>query len=62
MRKSRAKKRILLPDPKFNEILVTRFVNGMMYDGKKSVALNIFYEAIDILEKKLTEEPGIESW
>jgi len=62
MRKSRAKKRILLPDPKFNEILVTRFVNGMMYDGKKSVALNIFYDAIDIVEKKLTEEPGIESW
>jgi len=62
MRKSRAKKRILLPDPKFNEVLVTRFVNGMMYDGKKSVALNIFYDAINIVEKKLTEEPGIETW
>jgi len=62
MRKSRAKKRILLPDPKFNETLVTRFVNGMMYDGKKSVALNIFYDAIAIVEKKVTEEPGIETW
>ena len=38
MRKSKAKKRILLPDPKFNDILVTRFVNNLMYDGKKSTS------------------------
>ena len=62
MRKTRAKKRILNPDPKFNDTMVTRFVNGMMYDGKKSIALNIFYDAIDIVEKKITEEPGIETW
>jgi len=62
MRKSRAKKRILLPDPKFNDTKVSRFVNGMMYDGKKSLAYTIFYDAIDIVEKKVTEEPGIETF
>ena len=62
MRKARAKKRILLPDPKFNDVVVTRFVNGMMYDGKKSLAYNIFYSALDLVEAKATEEPGIESW
>ena len=62
MRKTRAKKRILAPDPKFNDVMVTRFVNGMMYDGKKSTSLNIFYTAIDIVEKKITEEAGIETW
>jgi len=62
MRKTRAKKRILLPDPKFNDTMVSRFVNGMMYDGKKSLAYTIFYDAIDIVEKKVTEEPGIETF
>jgi small subunit ribosomal protein S7 len=62
MRKSRAKKRILLPDPKFNDTMVSRFVNGMMYDGKKSLAYTIFYDALDIVEKKVTEEPGIETF
>jgi small subunit ribosomal protein S7 len=62
MRKSRAKKRILLPDPKFNDTMVTRFVNSLMYDGKKSLAYNIFYEALDLVEKKATEEPGLETW
>jgi len=62
MRKSRAKKRLLLPDPKFNDTMVSRFVNGMMYDGKKSLAYTIFYDAIDIVEKKVTEEPGIETF
>lgn len=62
MRKSRPKKRLLLPDPKFNETLVTRFVNGMMYDGKKSLAYQIFYDALEIVEKKATEEPGLETW
>ena len=62
MRKSRAKKRILLPDPKFNDTMVSHFVNGMMYDGKKSLAYTIFYDAIDIVEKKVTEEPGIETF
>ena len=52
MRKRAAKKRPLLPDPKFNDQLVTRFVNMMMWDGKKSVAFKIFYDAIDIVEKR----------
>jgi len=61
MRKSKPKKRILLPDPKFNDILVTRFVNNMMFDGKKSTAYTIFYNAVDIVEKK-TNESGLETW
>lgn len=62
MRKSRAKKRHLTPDPRFNDELVTRFVNGMMLDGKKSTSLKIFYTAIDIVGKKVEEEAGIETW
>ncbi len=58
MRKSRAKKRLLLPDPKFNDILVTRFVNNLMYDGKKSLAFETFYNAMEIVEKR-TEESGL---
>ena len=61
MRKSKPKKRILLPDPKFNDILVTRFVNNMMYDGKKSTAYSIFYNAVEIVEKK-TNENGLDTW
>jgi small subunit ribosomal protein S7 len=61
MRKSRAKKRILLPDPKFNDQLVTRFVNNLMYDGKKSVSYNVFYDAMELVEKR-TEQPGLEVW
>lgn len=61
MRKSKAKKRILTPDPRFNDVLVTRFVNNMMYDGKKTVAFRIFYEAVDLVEAKL-QERGIDVW
>ncbi len=61
MRKSKPKKRIILPDPKFNDVMVTRFVNNMMYDGKKSIAYDIFYGAIEIVETK-TSENGIEQW
>ena len=61
MRKARAKKRPLLPDPKFNDTLVTRFVNNLMLDGKKSIAFNIFYDAIDIVSEK-TESNGLEVW
>ena len=56
MRKSKPKKRILLPDPKFNDKLVTQFVNNMMLQGKKSTAFNIFYDALDIVEKRNKEE------
>lgn len=61
MRKSKPKKRYLLPDPKFNDTLVTKFVNYMMEQGKKSVAYNIFYDAIGIVEKK-SGESGLEVW
>jgi small subunit ribosomal protein S7 len=61
MRKSKPKKRYLLPDPKFNDPLVTKFVNYMMERGKKNVAYDVFYDAIGIVEKK-TSEPGLEVW
>ena len=56
MRKRQAKKRPILPDPKFNDQLVTRFVNMMMLDGKKSVAFKIFYDSISIVDDKNTDE------
>ena len=55
MRKSKPKKRIILPDPKFNDTLVTRFVNDLMYDGKKSIAYQIFYDAMDIVSVKVKD-------
>ena len=55
MRKSKPKKRIILPDPKFNDILVTRFVNDLMYDGKKSIAYQIFYDAMDVVTAKMKD-------
>jgi small subunit ribosomal protein S7 len=61
MRKTKPKKRYLLPDPKFNDTLVTRFVNYLMYDGKKSVSYSIFYDAIAQVEKK-SGENGLEVW
>ncbi|MCL6218338.1 30S ribosomal protein S7 [Zunongwangia pacifica] len=64
MRKRQAKKRPLLPDPKFNDQLVTRFVNMMMWDGKKSIAFKIFYDAIAIVEEKKQDEEksALEIW
>ena len=67
MRKKQAKKRPLLPDPRFNDQLVTRFVNMMMWSGKKSTALKVFYDAIDAVESKNTGEgedkkEAIELW
>ena len=56
MRKRSAKKRPLLPDPRFNDQLVTRFVNNLMWSGKKSVAFKIFYDAIDIVDEKKQDE------
>jgi small subunit ribosomal protein S7 len=52
MRKNRAKKRYILPDPKFNDTTVTKFVNNLMLDGKKSTAYKIFYQAIDVVASK----------
>lgn len=56
MRKAKPKKRILLPDPKFNDTLVTRFVNDLMVDGKKNCAFNIFYDAMEIVKAKTEKE------
>ncbi len=61
MRKSKPKKRIILPDPKFNDTLVTKFVNNLMLQGKKSIAYGIFYDAIAIVDEKM-EEDGLEVW
>lgn len=64
MRKSRPKKRIILPDPKFSDVLVTRFVNDLMIDGKKNLAYNIFYDAIEIVGEKMkdNEKAPLEIW
>ena len=64
MRKRRAKKRVLLPDPKFNDQLATRFVNMLMWDGKKSVAFKVFYDALEIVEERKGEEEksALEIW
>ena len=64
MRKTKAKKRPLLPDPKFNDQLVTRFVNNLMFDGKKSIEFKIFYDAMDIVEAKKgeNEKDSLEIW
>ena len=61
MRKNKPKKRYILPDPKFSDTLVTRFVNNLMVDGKKSIAYAIFYDALEQVEKK-TSENGLETW
>ena len=64
MRKAKPKKRILLPDPKFNDVLVTRFVNNLMGDGKKSIAYTIFYDALDIVGEKMkdADKAPLEIW
>jgi small subunit ribosomal protein S7 len=61
MRKAKPKKRYILPDPKFGDTLVTKFVNYLMVDGKKSVAYGIFYDALNLVEEK-TKENGLEVW
>lgn len=64
MRKRSAKKRPLLPDPRFNDQLVTRFVNNLMWSGKKSIAFKIFYDAIDIVDEKKQDDDksALEIW
>lgn len=61
MRKAKPKKRYILPDPIYSDTLVTKFVNMMMEDGKKSIAYSIFYDAVKIVEEK-TGENGLETW
>ncbi|MFN5031435.1 MAG: 30S ribosomal protein S7 [Flavobacteriia bacterium] len=62
MRRRKAKKIAILPDPKFNDVVVTKFVNNLMYDGKKSLAFKIFYDAIEIVDKKIEDQEGLEVW
>ena len=64
MRKKQSKKRQILPDPKFNDQLVARFVNNLMLHGKKSTAYNVFYDAIEIVEKRKQneEKTAVEIW
>ncbi len=61
MRKAKPKKRIILPDPKYNDVMVTRFVNNLMLKGKKNLSFKIFYEALEIVSEK-TKEDGLEIW
>ena len=64
MRKTKPKKRILLPDPKFHDVQVTRFVNNLMLQGKKSIADSIFYDAIDMIGEKMkdSEQAPLDIW
>ena len=61
MRRRTAKKHIILPDPKYKDVEVTKFVNSLMIDGKKNIAFNIFYDSIDIVSEK-TSENGLDIW
>lgn len=61
MRKKRAPKRYVQPDPKFGDVMVTQFVNRLMYEGKKSVAYGVFYGALDLIEER-TKESGLDIW
>jgi small subunit ribosomal protein S7 len=61
MRKAKPKKRTILPDPRFGDTLVTKFVNNMMFSGKKNIAYEIFYAAMDIVAEKTKEDP-VEVW
>ena len=62
MRRRQAKKHSILPDPKFKEVVVTKFVNSMMLHGKKSTAFKIFYEAMDIVGTKVENESPLDIW
>ena len=62
MRKSKPKKRVILPDPKFNDVMVTKFVNNIMLKGKKTTAFQIFYDSMDIVKEKLNDQEPLEVW
>ena len=62
MRKSPAKKRRLLPDAKFNDTMVTQFVNNMMLDGKKSTAFKIIYDALETVETRVEDVSALDVW
>ena len=58
MRRRKAKKITILPDPKFNSVTVTKFVNNLMFSGKKNLAFKIFYEAMEIIDEKVEDSTG----
>ena len=64
MRKTKPKKRVVLPDPVFSDVMVTKFVNHLMFDGKKSIAFDIFYSSLENVKNKLSneEKPALEIW
>lgn len=62
MRRRKAKKQSILPDPRYSDLVVTKFVNHMMQDGKKSVAYKIFYDAMDIVTERTEDAEGLEVW
>ena len=62
MRRRKAKKITILPDPMFKEVQVTKFVNNMMLDGKKNLAFKIFYDAIEMIDGKVEDATGLETW
>ena len=64
MRKAKPKKRVILPDPVYNDQKVSKFVNHLMYDGKKNTSYEIFYKALDTVKDKMTKEekPALEIW
>jgi len=61
MRKKRAEKRFIKPDPKYKDLLVAKFINSLMYDGKKAAARKLVYEAFDLIEER-TKKPGMETF
>ena len=64
MRKAKPKKRVILPDPVFNDVKVSKFVNHLMYDGKKNTSYEIFYAALDVVKNKMQneEKSALEIW
>jgi small subunit ribosomal protein S7 len=61
MRRRKVKERVILPDPKYNNVTVAKFVNNIMLKGKKNIAFKIFYDAMDMIEER-TKEDGLETW
>jgi len=62
MRRRKAKKIAILPDPKFKDVQVTKFVNNLMLDGKKNLAFKIFYDALEVVDSKVEDQTGLETW
>ena len=64
MRKAKPKKRVILPDPVYNDQKVSKFVNHLMYDGKKNTSYQIFYHALDVVKAKMSneEKSALEIW